>query len=206
MQREDASATRAGPLLLFFEEMLSCPNGPDTDGIVDQADLISLSIAFVQTLNRRAGKGGALEAKINPLVGCTVFDFTFPAMFRFTGVLPAASQAWPFCSQMGIADCAIHPAGRQHAYRYFSVYFHRLFCGILPGCFHIEGDPLIHLSAPANLPGTLRGSPVQIKTLIPVRFAFQCSPCSLETFISAMSHFAQRVEHFPTIGAPGNGK
>lgn len=103
--------------------MLLCPSGFDANGIVDQADLVSLSIAFVEALDDRAGKGGTLEAKIEPLIDCTVFYFTFPAMFRLAGILPAAPQTGLLFFQMHITDGAVHPAGRQHCDGYIGISF-----------------------------------------------------------------------------------
>jgi len=108
--------------------MLFCPGGFDANGIVDQADLVSLSIAFVEALDGHAGKGEALEAKIKPLAGYTVFYFAFPAMFRLAGILPAASRTGLLFFQMHITDGAVHPAGRQHG------------CGDFCVCFHLFGS------------------------------------------------------------------
>jgi hypothetical protein len=103
--------------------MLLCPSGLDANGIVDQADLVSLSIAFVEALDDRAGKCGTLEAKIEPLIDCTIFYFTFPAMFRLAGIRPAASRARFLFLQMHITDGAVHPAGRQHCEGYIDMSF-----------------------------------------------------------------------------------
>ena len=105
--------------------MLLCAHCFDTNRIVNQADLVSLPIAFVEPLDDCAGKGGTLEAKINPLIGGTVFYFAFSAMFRLAGILPAASQARLFFFQMHIADRTGDPAGCQHGWGYGSVYSHR---------------------------------------------------------------------------------
>jgi hypothetical protein len=124
MQGDDASAMRAGPLLLFFEEMLSCPNGLDTDGTFDQADLVSLPVTFIQALDGCTGKCRTLEAEINPFVVCTVFYFTFPAMLRLAGILPAAAQTRLLFFQMYITDGTVHPAGRQQGCGYIHMNFH----------------------------------------------------------------------------------
>jgi hypothetical protein len=104
--------------------MLLCANGFDPNSIVDQADLIPLPIAFIEALDDGTGKGGALEAKIKSLTGRAIFYFAFPAMFRLADILPMTPQARLFCSQMCIADRAVHPAGRQHSCGYFRVCFH----------------------------------------------------------------------------------
>jgi hypothetical protein len=56
MQGDDAPAMRARPLFFFFEQMLSCTNGFDSNGIVDQADLIPLPVTFIKALDGHTGK------------------------------------------------------------------------------------------------------------------------------------------------------
>jgi len=103
--------------------MLFYADSFDANGIVDQTDLISLPITFVEALDGSTGKRRALEAKINTIAGRAVFNFAFPAMFRFTGILSAAPQTRLFLSQMQMTDCTCHPTWRQHCYGYIRVGF-----------------------------------------------------------------------------------
>jgi hypothetical protein len=124
MQGDDASTVRTGPLLFFFAQTLLFTNCFDTHTILDQADLVSLPVAFVEALDGRTGKGRAPEAEIESVTNCTVFDPALPAMFGLACILPAAAQACFLLSQMHITDRAGDSAGCQHARGDFGVHFH----------------------------------------------------------------------------------
>jgi hypothetical protein len=127
MQGDDASAMRTSPPFFFFTKVLPGARGFDAQGIVNQTDLIPLPVAFIETFDDCTGKRRALEAKLKSLTGRTVFDFTFPAVLRLAGVLPAAAQTRLLLFQVHIADRAGDPAGRQHIRRDSGIHFHDTF-------------------------------------------------------------------------------
>ena len=104
--------------------MLIHTNSFHTQGILDQADLVSLPVAFVEALDGRTGKGRAPEAEIESVTNCTVFDPALPAMFGLACILPAAAQTWLLLSQMHITDRAGDSAGRQQGRGDLGIHFH----------------------------------------------------------------------------------
>jgi hypothetical protein len=105
--------------------MLFRTDGFDTNGIVDQTDLVALPVAFVETLNARARKGWTLEAKINSLAGGTVLDFALPTMFGLAGVLSATAETGFLLLEMHVADSTGDSAWSQHRCRDFCDHFHK---------------------------------------------------------------------------------
>lgn len=93
VQRYHAATLSAGPLFSFFTQILLRANGFQPDGIGDQADLISLPVAFIQALDCNTGEGCTIKTKINALPQRAIFDLALAAMFRFGVILSAASQA-----------------------------------------------------------------------------------------------------------------
>jgi hypothetical protein len=106
--------------------MLFRTDGFDANGIVDQTDLVALSVVFVETLNARARKGWTLEAKIKSAADGAIFYFTFPAMVWLALVLSMASQTGLFISEMHITNCTGHPTRSQHGCWYFYAHFRRV--------------------------------------------------------------------------------
>ena len=92
MQRYDTAAISACPLFSFFTQILLCSNGLESHGIVNQTYLISLPIAFVETLDYGTGESRTVKTKVNALPQRTGFYFTFLAMFRFRIILSPTSQ------------------------------------------------------------------------------------------------------------------
>ena len=123
MQRYNAAAISTHPFFSFFTQILLCSNGLESHGIVDQACLIPLPIAFVKALDYRAGEGRAVNTKVKALPQRASSYFALAAMFRLGIILPPASQARLFLLQVHIAHPAIHSAESQHCCRYFSSHF-----------------------------------------------------------------------------------
>jgi hypothetical protein len=94
--------------------MLFSADGFDADAILDQADPVPLPVAFIEALDRGAGKRRTLKAKINFIAGSAVFYLALPAMFRFAGILSAAAETGLFFLEMNVADGAGHPAWSEH--------------------------------------------------------------------------------------------
>jgi len=124
MQGYDASTVRTGPLLFFFKKMLPCTNSFNTNAIVDQTDLVSLPVAFIEPPDVRAGKSGAFEAEIKSPCTCTIFELAFPAMFRFGFLQTATALAGLFLFQIYITNRARDSTRRQHGRGYCCTYSH----------------------------------------------------------------------------------
>lgn len=105
--------------------MLNCADSLDSESILDQTDLISLLVTFVQPLDDGAGKGWALEAKINPLTGGTVFDLALPAMFGLAGILSATAKAGLLLAEIYVANHTGDSAWGQHCCGDFCEHFHK---------------------------------------------------------------------------------
>jgi hypothetical protein len=110
---------------------LYCADGFYSISILNQADLISLPITFIEAFEHQTWKRWAIEAKTNVVLENTIFEFTLPAMFRFGNILSIATEARFFGFQMDIADSAIYPTRGQHGCRDFFGHFH-------------SGYPIIH--------------------------------------------------------------
>ena len=123
MQRDDAPAICACPLFLFFEQMLFCSHSFGADTILDQVDMVSQPVTFINPLNGGAGKGRTLAAIIESLTHGTFFDFAFPAMFRLVDILSPASRAGFLLSELRIANGAGDSTGSQHVRWNFDYYF-----------------------------------------------------------------------------------
>jgi hypothetical protein len=116
MQGNNPSTLCTGPFLFFFQEILFCAHGLYTNGVLDQTDLISLPIAFIQPLDDTTGKGCAFKAEVNAAAGSTVSNVALPAMVRLASFLPSAALTSLLFLEMHIANHAIHPTWRQQAY------------------------------------------------------------------------------------------
>ena len=124
MDTDDTSAMRAGPFFLFFKQKFPGTDGSDANDVFDQACLISLSVAFIESLDRRAWKGRTLEAKINPVADGAVPPAAPPAVIWLAALLSSAALAGILFSKVRIANCAVHPAWSQQDLWYFRMHLH----------------------------------------------------------------------------------
>ena len=93
MQRNHPAALGARPSCFFRCQKRLFANGLEPVGIINQADVVSLLITFVQPFDFGAGEGITIAAKNNLMAGRAVLDVTLAAVFRFTGILSPASLA-----------------------------------------------------------------------------------------------------------------
>lgn len=125
MEGNDTATMSTCPFFFFLQQMFRHADGFHAIGILDQTDLISLSITFIQPFDDRARVVGAFETVIDFMIGCADFYFADPAMLGFVLILLLATRAGIFGLQMHVADGAGNAAGRQHI-RLNRLHFHLL--------------------------------------------------------------------------------
>ena len=114
MQGNNAATVCACPFLFFFKQESFCANRFDSKSVLDQTDLISQPVPFVNVLDAGAGKRFTFRTKINPAAESAIPNLTFHAIGRLAVFLPPASRASPLFPEMRITGRAIQPTRRQH--------------------------------------------------------------------------------------------
>ncbi len=117
MQRNDPAAIWASPFFFFFPQVFFHPHSLCADSILDQADVVTLPVAFVDFFDENAGEILAAEAKLHPATLGTGFDFAPPAVGGLLRRIGVAACARILFADVGIAGGTSQPAGSQHGRR-----------------------------------------------------------------------------------------
>jgi len=93
VQGDNPAAIGARPFFFFLAQMLFQPRRFGAESVLDQADVVSQSVAFINLFDKGAGKRFALETEGNsPTLGAG-FDFAAVTIPGLGGFVPITARA-----------------------------------------------------------------------------------------------------------------
>jgi hypothetical protein len=93
VQGDDPATFGASPLFFFLAQVLFHPYRFGADSVLDQADVVSQPVAFINLFDKGAGKRFALETEGNSPAFGAGFDFTAVAIPGFGGYVSITARA-----------------------------------------------------------------------------------------------------------------